>query len=110
MQLTAFDSKIMVSADGTGMVSHAGGLLLAQTLQATGLRRGLARPGPVAAARAVHGPGKILTDLAIAVALGGDCLADVAVVRAEPELFGPAASDPVISRLVALLAVTRGGH
>jgi hypothetical protein len=38
------------------------------------------------------------------LALGGDCLADVAVLRARPELAGPVASDPVISRLVAALA------
>ena len=54
--------------------------------------------------RAVHDPGKIIADLAVAVALGGDCLADVAVLRAEPGLFGPVASDPVVSRLVAGLA------
>jgi DDE family transposase len=58
----------------------------------------------VAAGRAAHGPGKIITDLAVAVALGGDCLADVAVLRAQPELFGPVASDPVVSRLVTRLA------
>ena len=72
MQLTARSSKIMVSADGTGIVSQAGGLLLTQTLRVTGLDRGLPtalerwRP-----ARAVHGPGKIITDLAVALALGG---------------------------------------
>ena len=55
-------------------------------------------------ARAVHDPGKVLLDVATAVALGGDCLADVAVVRAQPELFGPVASDPTVSRLFAALA------
>jgi hypothetical protein len=95
----------MVSADGAGIVSQAGGLLLTRTLRAAGLDRGLEealerwRPG-----RAVHSPGKIVTDLAVALALGGDCLADVAVLRCEPELFGPVASDPVVSRLVARLA------
>ena len=101
----------MVSADGTGIVSQAGGLLLTRTLGVTGLDRGLEaalerwRP-----ARAVHGPGKIITDLAVAVALGGDCLADVAMLRAQPELFGPVASDPVVSRLVARLAAERPGR
>jgi hypothetical protein len=33
--------------------------------------------------RVVHDPGKVLKDLAIAVALGGDCAADIAVVRLE---------------------------
>jgi hypothetical protein len=52
----------------------------------------------------VHDPAKIITDLAVMLALGGDCLADAALLRAEPELFGPVASDPVISRLVTALA------
>lgn len=54
--------------------------------------------------RAVHDPGKILLDVALAVALGGDCLADVAIARAEPAMFGPVASDPTVSRLVDKLA------
>jgi Transposase DDE domain group 1 len=40
----------------------------------------------------------------VTLALGGDCLADVAMLRAEPELFGPVASDPVVSRLISRLA------
>jgi len=105
MQPTARSSKIMVSADGTGIVSQAGGLLLVQTLRATGLDRGLdAALERWRQPRAVHSPGKIITDLAVAVALGGGCLADVAMLRAQPEIFGPAATDPVVSRLVTCLA------
>ena len=87
------------------MVSQAGALLLTQVLQVTALRHrlseGLER---WRAARAIHDPGKIIADLAVALALGGDCLADVAVLREQPALFGPVASDPVISRLVSQLA------
>jgi hypothetical protein len=52
----------------------------------------------------VPDPGPIITDLAVTLALGGDCLADIAALRAEPALFGPVASDPVVSRLVTRLA------
>jgi hypothetical protein len=45
-----------------------------------------------------------LFDVATAVALGGDCLSDVAVVRSQPDLFGQVASDPTVSRLIATLA------
>ena len=38
------------------------------------------------------------------LALGGDCLADIAVLRSQPELAGPVASDPVVSRLITALA------
>ncbi len=47
-------------------------------------------------------------DLAVAIALGGDCLADAALVRAQPELFGAVASDPTISRLVDALGDDSG--
>jgi hypothetical protein len=105
MQLTAGRRKIVVSVDGTGMVSLAGGLLLVQTLRLTGLAGGLsAALGRWRAPRAVHDPGKIIADLAVALAMGGDCLADVAMLRSQPQLFGPVASDPVVSRLITTLA------
>ena len=53
---------------------------------------------------AVHDPGKIITDLAVSLALGGDCLADVAVLRCEPGVYGRVASDPTVSRLIDTLA------
>jgi len=102
---TARRPKITVSADGKGLVSQAGGLLLAEALRVTGLGRGLsAGLARWRAPRAVHDPGKILSDLVMTLALGGDCLADVAVLRAGPELAGPVASDPVVSRLISALA------
>ena len=105
MQNTARRPKITVSADGRGLVSQAGAFLLWETLRVTGLGGGLsAALEPWRAPRAVHDPGKIIADLAVALALGGDCLADIAVLRAQPELAGPVASDPVVSRLVSALA------
>jgi Transposase DDE domain group 1 len=105
MQNTARRPKILVSGDGAGIVSRAGAVLLTETARVTGLQAGLsAGLGRWRPSRAVHDPGKIVLDLAVAVALGGDCLADAGVLRAEPALFGPVASDPVISRLIARLA------
>jgi hypothetical protein len=102
---TARCPKITVSADGQGIVGQGGGVLLVQTLRLTGLDQGLsAALGRWRAPRAVHDPGKIIADLAVALAMGGDCLADVAVLRAQPLLFGPVASDPVVSRLISALA------
>jgi Transposase DDE domain group 1 len=105
MQNSARSSKVTVSADGRGLVSQAGAVLLWETLRVTGLGRGLsAALEPWRAPRAVHDPGKIVADLAAALALGGDCLADIAVLREQPDLGGPVASDPVVSRLVRSLA------
>jgi Transposase DDE domain group 1 len=86
-------------------VSQAGSVLLWETMRVTGLGRGLSQGlARWRAPRAVHDPGKIVADLAAAVALGGDCLADIAVLREQPALAGPVASDPVVSRLVRSLA------
>jgi hypothetical protein len=102
---TARRAKITVSADGRGLVSQAGVLLLLEAAQVTGLGQGLsAGLARWRASRAVHDPGKIVTDLVVALALGGDCLADVAMLRAQPGLCGPVASDPVVSRLIGVLA------
>jgi hypothetical protein len=94
-----------VIVGGESLVSHAGGSLLVHTARAAGLSRELsARLGPWRRPLAIHDPGKIVLDLAVAVALGGDCAADVAVLRAQPGVFGLVASDPTVSRLVATLA------
>jgi hypothetical protein len=53
---------------------------------------------------AVHDPAKVLLDLAVTLGLGGDCLADIAVVRGEPGVFGLVASDPTVSRTIDALA------
>jgi hypothetical protein len=94
-----------VESGGESLISSAGGALLLQTAVVSGLAGGLSRAlGPWRADRAVHDPGKVVLDLAVAIALGGDCLADLALVRAQPELFGSVASDPTVSRLIDTLA------
>jgi len=96
---------LVLDAGRESLISSSGGLLLQRTIRLSGLDRslsaGLAR---WRSARARHDPAKVLIDLATAVALGGDCAADLAVVRAQPQVFGPVASDPTVSRLVAALA------
>ena len=105
MKNSARGSRVAVSADGRGLVSQAGAVLLWETMRVTGLGRGLSQAlERWRAPRAVHDPGKIVADLAAALALGGDCLADIAVLREQPQLAGPVASDPVVSRLVRALA------
>jgi Transposase DDE domain group 1 len=102
---SGFYPRVRVDGKGRGVVSQAGGVLLARTVRAAGLDLALSdalsdwrRP------MAIHDPAKVLLDLAIAVALGGDCLADIAVVRAEPAVFGLVASDATVSRTIDTLA------
>ncbi|MFG2985724.1 IS1380 family transposase [Streptomyces sp. NPDC048258] len=96
---------VRVEGGGDGVVSQAGGVLLVQTVRKTGLDGAIsAALAPWRKDRAVHDPGKVLLDVALALALGGDCLADVGMLRAAPAVFGPVASDPTVSRLIDALA------
>jgi DDE family transposase len=95
---------LSVIAGGESLVSHAGGALLVETARRSGLVKALStRLGSWRLPLAVHDPGKIVLDLAVAVALGGDAAGDVALLRAQPGVFGAVASDPTVSRLVARL-------
>jgi hypothetical protein len=94
-----------VDGQGTKVVSGAGGVLLTRTAATVGLDRALsAALAPWRRPLTRHDPGKVLLDLALSVAMGGDCLADMAQLRAHPEVFGSVASDPTVSRLVDALA------
>jgi hypothetical protein len=57
----------------------------------------------------VHDPGRVLVDLAVAVADGAECISDVAVLTDQPGLFGPVASDSTVWRLLAELGQTELG-
>jgi Transposase DDE domain group 1 len=105
VKITGLYPRLRVDTSATAAVGQAGGVLLTRTVTATGLDRHLS----AALARwrkplAIHDPGKIITDLALSLALGGDCLADLAVLRAEPGVYGRVASDPTVSRAIAALA------
>lgn len=95
----------VVDTAASNVVSQAGAVLLTETARTVGLDQVLsAALAPWRPANAVHDPGKVVLDLAVTLAVGGDCLADIAVLRAEPGLFGPVASDPTVSRTVDRLA------
>lgn len=80
-------------------------VLLTQTVRVSGLDESLSQAlGSRRAPTAVHDPVRVLTDLAVVLVLGGDCLADVALLRGEPELFGSVASEATFSRMVIALA------
>ncbi len=99
--------RVRVQGDGRQVVSQAGSVLLMETVRRTGLDQAISVAlAPWRKPQAVHDPGKVLLDVALAVALGGDGLADVGILRAEPAAFGPVASDPTVSRLIDTLAAS----
>ena len=86
--------KLVVKADGKGQVAHAGGALLAGVADRVGLTQALSGAmAPTRQRRSAHDPGVVLRDLAVMLADGGDCLADLGALRDQLELFGNVASD-----------------
>lgn len=82
---TALYPRVYLDAAPVGAVGQAGGVLLTATAEATGLARALRTAlAPWRKPLAVHDPAKVVLDLAVSVALGGDALADAAIVRSEP--------------------------
>jgi hypothetical protein len=93
--------KLQVSADGTGQVGHAGSALLAGVADRVGLTRALSQAmAPTRQRRSAHDPGVVLRDLVVTLADGGDCLADLGVLRDQLDLFGGVASDATAFRVI----------
>lgn len=100
-----FYPRVQVDTAPVPAVGQAGGVLLTETVAASGLDVALAAGlAPWMKPLAVHHPGKVVLDLALTLAVGGDCLADVALLRAEPGVYGLTASDATVSRTIDALA------
>lgn len=94
-----------VTADGAGLVSHAGSALLAQVADKTGLTRALSlRLSSMKERRSGHDPGRVARDLAVMLADGGECLSDLAGLRDQLRLFGEVASDSTAYRVIERVA------
>ena len=102
MKSNAAVTRVKVSADGQGVVSHAGVGMLRELADLTGLSGaghfGVGRHlwGPW-----THAPGEVFADLAAAVADGADCVDGVGQLLADREqVFGPVASTTTLWRCV----------
>ncbi len=86
-------------------MSHAGAALVAEVADRTGLTRELSRAlAGLRERRRRHDPGRVVRDLAVMLADGGDCLSDLRAVRDQQPLFGPVASDTTAFRLIDRIA------
>ena len=87
--------RVKVSADGAGLVSRAGVALLRELTEVSGLAEGWtgALLDTYKAFPTVHPPGRVLADLAVVIADGGDALAHLATLRDQDKLFGVVASE-----------------
>ena len=103
MNVTGWSRGLEVTADGEGIVSHAGLALLRQLADKTGLTAGLSRA--LASPRLlIHDRGRVTADLACAIADGSEVISDLRVLTDQKELFGPVASVPTAWRTLDEIA------
>jgi len=93
--------RVKVSADGAGVVSHAGVVLLREMAEVTGLTDAVTaalintyRGVPI------HAPGRVFCDLAVAIADGADAISGIAVLGDREEVLGAVASMPTTWRVL----------
>jgi Transposase DDE domain group 1 len=107
---------VEVTADGEGLVSRAGVALLVELSDRVGLT--VALSGALAGTRerrSAHDPGRVLRDVAVMLADGGDCVTDMDAYRGQERLFGARASETTTHRVLKsidehLLARVRGAR
>jgi Transposase DDE domain group 1 len=101
--------KVTVSADGKGMVPLAGAGLLALCADRVGVTRSLSRAmAPMRQRQGRHDPGRVIRDLAVMLASGGDSVADMVVLGGQERLFGGVASQATARRAIAWVAEDPG--
>ena len=107
MYVTGWSRGLEVSGGGQGVVSHAGLALLRHLVDKTGMTGGLSRA--LATSRMlVHDRGRVLADLACAIADGARVISDFRVMSDQAELFGLVASVPTTWRTLKEIAGAGG--
>ena len=92
-----------VTCDMAGLSSRAGSALLSGLADALGLTDALVSALSVPSRAVRHEPGRVARDLAVMLADGGDCLADLGALRDQGVLFGEVASDATAYRCLERL-------
>jgi hypothetical protein len=102
MYVTGSRPRIVAVADGRGVVGHAGARLFTDLADATGSSAAFSEAlGSLRVRRSGYDPGQIAVDMAVILADDGEAIADLAVLRNQPDLFGAMASDPTAWRVLS---------
>ena len=101
MQRIGLYPKVTVTTGGRGVCSHVGSRLLGDVAAAAGVDEVFdTAVGGGRKRRSAHAPGRVLADLAVMLADGGVAIGDLAVLRDQPDLFGPVASTATAWRVL----------
>lgn len=106
MKRTSWSAGLSVSSDGVGVVAHAGSVATRLLGDRVGLTTGLSKAMARRHFNPGHDRGRVLADVAVMLADGGEAIADIDVLRHQSGVLGPVASPPTVWR--ALDEVTQG--
>jgi hypothetical protein len=98
VDFTAWSRDLRVTADGEGVVALAGAVAVRMLADRSGLTEALSGVLARRGFTPVHDRGRVLTDVATAIACGARDIVDVEALRAQAEVFGPVASDTTVLR------------
>jgi hypothetical protein len=93
-----------VTANGRGLTGRAGLSLVAETAKAIGMSSSLSEALGRSRSWSLHDPGKVIRDVALTLADGGDALRHMAVIERQPALFGLVASPATTCRTITAVA------
>jgi hypothetical protein len=97
----SWSKGLVVEAGGHGVVSHAGSAATRLLADRTGLTGGLSAALARRGFAPLHDRGRVVADLAVAIADGATTISDIDALRHQEELFGPVASGPTAWRTLA---------
>jgi hypothetical protein len=102
MQHNGWDHALKVTAEGTGLVGHAGAVLLRKAADQAGLTAQLSGALRKAGSSPVFDRGAVLVSLAAAIALGATSMSDIALLAHLAPVLGDAPSAPTARRALDL--------
>jgi hypothetical protein len=102
MKPSGWDRALKVTAEGTGLVGHAGAILLRKAADQAGLAAWLSAALREKGTSPAFDRGILLVSLATAIALGATSMSDIALLAHLAPVLGDAPSGPTVRRALDL--------
>jgi hypothetical protein len=106
MQHNGWDHGLTVTADGTGLIGHAGAVLLRKAADQAGLTAGLSSAFRQKNASPLLDRGAVLVSMAVAIALGAVSMSDIGLLAHLAPVLGASPSGPTVRRALELAGGT----
>jgi hypothetical protein len=107
MKLNGWDRALKDTADGKGLIGHAGAVLLRKAADQLGLTAGLSAALRKKGSSPLLDRGTVLASLAVAIALGAASMSDIALLAHLSPVLGAAPSGPTVRRALDLAGTPR---